>query len=545
MLHWELMMLAPFITKALRWWPAVLALFATGFGAVAVAMLQMHNADQLVNSFLFENYHTFRGAIFPAEHTQLVKWPLFVIPHFFHFAPAAYTVLTVIVVLATVGALLYVLYRIDRRMVVFGALCIMLVSVLLLVPAQAFDGGVTAPLNMAMLTGRNLEYVLYLAVLALLAKTPGLRSWFFAGGTLLLSLLFASDRLFTYCSFGGVALLTVLAIVTNHKAFQRLGRTWLFMGAIAWVLSVGWQAAIGHALVRLASYPQHYEHIATLTGLRQGIAGTLHALALNFGLTTRGGVISLPAFILNVFIVILIMYATYWMIRQLYHLRGHSAKLPRAYSFAAMLLATSLAMIVGFVITNQPYVQNARYLTITLFGGFVTLAVWLRTVPVKVLAAKVRPLLLAGVACVLLAVAATTLHDSKLRANDTLAQRNQKVAAVLQSHHVEYVVGNYWRVVPIRAAMPGASQAISPLQGCTQKTTVLTSSSWRPNLLTHSFAYLLTNQPLSVPQQMCSKRTLTWAYGEPTAEVIISGPQSAPQEVLLIYDSGAAGVRHP
>ena len=540
------MKLPPPVTKALRWWPAAVALLAAGLGAAAASRLQLHNADQLVNGFLFENYHTFHGAIFPAEHTQLLKWPLFVLPQLFHFASAIYVVLTVAAVLGTVGGLLYVLYGINRRPAAFGTLCLLLAPVLLLVPVQVFDGGVTAPLNMAMLTGRNVEYVVYLAALALLVKASRLRSWYVAGSAVLLSLLFASDRLFLYCSFGGVALLGVAAFATEHRALRRLAYAWLAAGSLGWALSLGWQAIIGRTLVHLASYSQHYEHVASLKGVRQGVAGTLQALALNFGLTTRAGPGSLAAFILNILTAGLVVYAACWTIRRLHQLRGQSAELPLALRFAALLLAASFAAVIGFSLVNQPYLQNARYLTITLFSGFVVLAVWLRSISVKrLLAAHAVPLAAAGVACVMLAAVTVIGHDSQLRAKDTLAQRDEKIASVLQKHRVEYLIGNYWRVVPIREATPEAHQAVSPLQGCTQTTTALTSNSWRPDLLTHSFAYLLTSQSLSVPQQACGERLLEWRYGPPTATVIIAGPKSAPRELLLFYDDGAAGVRRP
>jgi len=529
--------------KALRWWPAALTLLVVGFGAGVVSTLQIHNADQLVNGFLFENIHTFRDATFPMEHTQFLKWPLFVLPHLFHFAPLAYSILTILTVLITICALLYVLYVINRRRVVFGALCISLASVLLLVPVQAFDGGVTAPLSMAMLTGRNVEYVVYIAALALLVRMPRLRSWHFAGSTVLLSLLFVSDRLFLYFNFGGAALLGLTALIAGHKTLLRLARNWLAGSVLAWLLSFGLQVVIGHTLVRLVSFPQHYERVSSLTGVRQGVGGTLHALALNFGLTTRAGYASLPAFGLNVLTVGLVIYAVYWTVRRLYRLRRGDTPLPVALSFTAMLLSTSFTAIAGFACINQPYVQNARYLTITIFAGFVVLAVWLRTVQIKVSSAKIVLLAVVGGSCLLLATVAVTVHTNALRGKDRLAQRNQVIVSALQQHPVEYLVGNYWRVVPVRAATYEGHQALSPLQGCSQKTTVLTSETWRPDLRIHSFAYLLTSQSLSVPQQACNKRMIMWLYGKPTSEIIISGPKSAPHELLLFYDNGAAGVR--
>src|SRR5882672_11038931 len=158
-------------------WGALAVLLLSTLGwALASARVQQGNADQLVDGFLFEDGRTFHQALFPATHTLLFKWPLFWSLRWFHFSLGAYSALTAFTALATVGAFAYLLYRIERRPLVFGTVCLALASVLALVPAQVL-GGVTAPLNMAMLTGRNLEYVVYVGALVLQARTKRFRGW--------------------------------------------------------------------------------------------------------------------------------------------------------------------------------------------------------------------------------------------------------------------------------------------------------------------------------------------------------------------------------
>lgn len=517
-----------------------LIVFTSGVWAWSAALLQANNADQLVSGFLFENNLTFQGAIFPLEHMQLIKWPLFMVLSYSHFAPMLYICLTMALVMASVAGLAYVLYAISGRGMAFGLLAVLLSSVLLLVPVQVFDGGVTAPLSMAMLTGRNSEYLVFLGVLALYLKTTRLHSWQWAGTTFLLSLLLASDTLFAYFSVGGALLFGATALLLEHAALQRTALHWLVGSIVAWALSMLWQLGIGHSLTHVISYPLGYGWAANPTDVWHGLVGTMQALALNFGLTPRAGYAAAPAFILNIVTVVLIIYAVGWLGRQFYAARGQNRELPATMSFGGMLLAVAVVAIVGFGLTNQPYAQNARYVTISLFSGFVVLAVWLRAVHFRLPALHLLPLAVVGVGVVLLAAVATIGHNNGLLARDALAQRNQKIAAVLRQHHVEFLVGNYWRVIPIRALTPQASQAVSPQQGCVQKIPVLTSSTWRPDLLTHSFAYLLINQSLGAPQQACSKQLLIQYYGQPTSEVIIAGSKALPSEELLFYDNGAA-----
>src|SRR5881275_3284596 len=47
--------------------------------AILSARLHSGNAEQLINSYLFENNSTFHGAVFPGQHSFLLKWPLFLL----------------------------------------------------------------------------------------------------------------------------------------------------------------------------------------------------------------------------------------------------------------------------------------------------------------------------------------------------------------------------------------------------------------------------------------------------------------------------------
>src|ERR1035437_646667 len=140
-------------------------LFSTTFlWALLSAKLQQNNADQLINPYLLEHSATFRGASFPAAHTLLIKWPLFLLIKVFGYSTATFIGFTVSTVLLTVAALAAIIYRIERRPVIFGTLCLALASVLIIVPAQPYAGGLL-PVNMAMLTTRNIEYLFYIASL--------------------------------------------------------------------------------------------------------------------------------------------------------------------------------------------------------------------------------------------------------------------------------------------------------------------------------------------------------------------------------------------
>ena len=159
------------------------------------------------------------------SHTFFIKWPFFWLIKLLGYTNNAYLAVTVITVLLTIASLVVVLYLIERRFVVFGTICLALASVLLLIPAQPYAGAIL-PVNMAMLATRNLEYVLYIASLVLIIKTPSLRKWQFWVGTVLLALLAAGDKLFLSISLGGAMIALVLYSLRRRWSLVTLSSIW-------------------------------------------------------------------------------------------------------------------------------------------------------------------------------------------------------------------------------------------------------------------------------------------------------------------------------
>ena len=267
---------------------AVAVLVALGtslFWSLSSARLKQGNADQLVDTYLFKNSATLHGAVFPGDHTMLLKWPIFWLTKLFGSTPAAITAFTVILVLFTVICLLLFIYKIERRPLVFGTLCLALASVLLMVPPQSYAGALL-PVNMAMLTTRNIEYVFYIASLALILKSLKIKSWGFWLGVLILSLLIASDKLFLVISIGGAALAMVVYAVFKAWRWVSMFVNWLIVGAICSVIAMVIIWLIG------ASHLTHIGSGATIapytvsSGAKGFVLGGLYAVMgifTNFG----------------------------------------------------------------------------------------------------------------------------------------------------------------------------------------------------------------------------------------------------------------------
>ncbi len=332
----------------------------------------------------------------------------------FHYSASAYISMTVLVALVTINFLAFLLHRIDRRPLVFGLLCLMLASVLVLIPAQVF-GGVSAPLNMALLTGRNLEYVVFISTLLLFIKAKSFKTWQWLLGTALLSLLLASDQLFTPLGIGGGLLLLIIAYSWHHIELLRVARQWLTGSATAWVVAnITLWLVDKYVTGVVGDSSSPYGRINSWHNVWPATMFAVKALLLNFGVTTRSGRLAIIPATINLVTLLIIVWASYQVVQKL-----RSRKQPgTAATLSAMLLATTIAAFVAYIVTDHSYSADARYLTVALFAGFVVLATYLRSVHIK---AKI--LIIVGATCLLatvLGVVSINEHSRQTIVSDEL-----------------------------------------------------------------------------------------------------------------------------
>jgi LmbE family N-acetylglucosaminyl deacetylase len=528
----------------------------TCFWAVLSARLQAHNADQLSDPYLFSSLHTFHAAVFPSAHTFLIKWPLFLLVATFGVINMSLLVVTVGLTLVTVLCFVFVLYKIDRRPLVFGTVCLALSLAFLLIPAQAYPGGLL-PVNMAMLTTRNLEYVVYLLALVCFAKTGRLRSWNFVFGVVLLALLIASDKLFAVLSVGGALLAIGVYALRRNKELVKQISIWLVGSLFAVIAATTLLTLIDKTgfthISGAAASPYGVTHGSK--NLVLGISYAALSLLTNAGANPvydnrllgdlPGSLVhrlwSLTSFVYVVALCVFLytLWAGWSLLRRSLSGPKQKTSFGVASVLAYQLMWSSVAAAGVFVLSNHYYAVDSRYLTIVLFALAVSTVVWLRSKQWR----WPEDLLFIGstlvVAIIIALGVAARISDQQNQALIMLEQRNTLVAQTLKHHKVDVLVGDYWRVLPVKKASAGAIRAL-PLATCTQPTAALTSGAWQPDLKKHSFAYLITldgNTLTNFPQ--CTLAQVAATYGQPNAIQVITGTPTHPAEALLFYDQGA------
>lgn len=567
--HWRQLLRG--LSRVARWRPfrkwyaigAVIVLGATAvFWSVLGARLQLHNADQLSDPYLFTSWNTFHNAQFPAAHTMLLKWPIFWLLAWVGVTPLSVTLATVGLVLVTLAVVVYAMYRIDRRPLVFGTVCLGLALALLLVPAQPYAGGIL-PVNMAMLTTRNVEYAVYLGALMLFASATRLRSLRFVFGTLLLAVLFASDKLFLSLSLGGALLALLCYALFSNWSLTSFAARWLaasIMGALGATVILTTISATHATYLVGSSSPYGLVHgpQGIVLGVAYAVLGFLTNIGANpvYDNTILGHLphdlwraawnLGSVAYVVAAGILVYALVLTWQVVRPTVRAVPRRVRVPKAILLALALVWSTVAALGVFVVSDHYYAVDARYLAIGLFALAVVVSVRLRTIRWH----WAEDLLV--IACALLVTIAlatlTALHayrgQTAVYANIT--QRNNLISTALGRHRVDLLVGDYWRVLPVKFASHN-QLTVLPLGNCTQPVTTLTSRAWQPDLTKHRFAYLVTMDGGLTGFPQCSLQQITARYGRPNATQIIAGTVAKPTEALLFYDAGSqpSGVASP
>lgn len=533
---------------------ALIILFSTTvLWSLLAAKVHSGNADQLINVYLLDNSTTFDEAVFPGAHTFLLKWPIFFLVKFFGSSFASFIVITILVSLLTVGVLAFLLYKIERRPLVFGVLCLALASVLLLVPAQPYPG-ILLPANMAMLTTRNLEYGVFLLALILLIKAPRIKHFYFWLSVIVMALLIATDKLFFALSFGGGLLSLLVYGLTKRTKMIHLSLRWLLL------------SLIGLGLATLILYPagapglpyiidhsslSPFGIIHSLKKFELGVVYASLSILTNFGanpafdttilrnmphdaigrLTGWGGL----AYLINLSILLGGVFFSFKL--WIKSLRNQDeVKLSTTLGLPLLLIWTGLAAVIIYVISNHYFAADARYLTVILFAIFIATASYLSRKQLRPEALALAGLLICLSLLSGLVATIRNYHIEQAALAD-FNKRNSLVAQALVGHPVTTLVGDYWRVVPTRLKADNKIN-ILPQIHCLQNSDVLSSRAWDLNLYEHSFAYLLTRDKSLTDYNNCSLDQVVAAYGRPNSSVLIAGSSDHPLEQLLFYDQG-------
>jgi LmbE family N-acetylglucosaminyl deacetylase len=526
----------------------------TIYWALLGAILHGYNADQIANAYLLESADVFRTAAWPDQHSFLLKWPLFLVVAWFVVNPVVVIITTVLVCLVTVIAFAALLRTIEKRPVPLGTLYVLLASCLMLIPAQPYAGGLL-PVNMAMLTTRNIEYVIYLAALLLSVRADRFRSWKLGAAVTLLAVLIASDKLFMSVSLAtGLGALIVYA-AREQWDYVRHAVRWFVCSTAATIVALVILAIINVSQLTNIAAPTVVGPYGLNTEPRSlAIAGVyaVTGFLTNLGANPASAAVTIGAlpgeyigqligpglvgFSINTFLAFAgLVLALRLLLGSVMSKQHQDVSYNRI--FTVLLLWSAGACVGLFVASKHYYPVDARYMALVLFSLFTVFAQW----------SSVRKKLLLDVhlviaACCVIGIVGSGIfawqaHQTQLQATKGLQARNVSVATLLQERGIRTLVGDYWRVLPVKQASNNV-QTVVPLASCTQLRDVLTSAAWQRNLSDRPFAYLLTISGSATDFPDCTMAQVAQKFGIPDSATVIAGSISKPDELLLFYERG-------
>lgn len=548
---------SPWFPKVYLALSLVILLGSTIFWSILSAKVHSGNADQLVNPYLFDTGSTMRGALLPGQHSFLLKWPVFFLTKFYGETSSSYIFATVALSLTTVASLAYILHRIDRRPLIKGTLFLCLASVLLVIPAQPYPGGLL-PVNMAMVATRNIEYVLYIVCAWGIIRTKRLKSAVWLASCAGLTLLIASDKLFLSLSLGAAVVACIVYVYRQRWLLASFSARWFLTGIVAAAGSLALLGAInaGHIVHISGQGNGPYGLIHSPQQLAHGVLYAALGLFSNFGANAAFDTASAreiprqalhhmfslggPVIAINALILFGGLSAAYNLLHTSLRMpkgKKKEARLTSSQGLSLLLIWTTLAAFGAFVLTDHYYTVDARYLAISLFALFITMATFTRTRQWEAMRLVLIGLIIISAMGLSVPMVLSSYHSER-NASRAFDNRNSLIAQAISNHHVNVLVGDYWRVIPIKQLRRSAT-LVMPLSDCSTARGVLSSSVWQPDLKTNSFAYILSLDKAQTDYPTCSAETIFAAYGKPNVSVVIDGTIEHPKELLLFYDHGS------
>lgn len=526
---------------------SLLSLITTSsYWTLLSAKVESFNSDQLSPPYLFSSFKQVATASLTGSHTYILKWPLFWFIKIYSYSHWAYYAATLACVLIAVLSLAYLIIKIEKRPLYSGLILLALSSVLLLIPPQSYPGALL-PLNMGMLTTRNIEFVLYIAAIYLALKSKKFISFYSISSVSILLLLFVSDRLFLALGLGG----SILAIATlisrkDWKVLSDLDK-WFWYSLFSTITSYVLLGILNssHFIHRLVGTGVGYYSILNsakniFLGIAYSITGTLSNFGANSAYSNLElkklprdmihsffGVSFIPSLI-NIVLFVLIVFAVYKLARR----KGYFDSKSIDNRVLLILLFSTLASYLVFIFTNHYYQVDARYLGIVLFTGFIALAHYSRLITLKPKLIGYSSIAL--IISILIGMFAFwDIYRAQIKAYDNINNRDLMVVSAANSQNIKFLLGNYWRIYHIKY-LAGKTLEPYPYDLCSSNLTPKLQS----DLKTKPFTYLLSYDKNLTGQSGCSSDKIVNNLGNPNRSLLVDGTLSKPNEQLLTYELG-------
>lgn len=517
-------------------------------------VIQTNNHDNLIDNYMFESPETFKESLFPAAHTFLMKWPMFALSAALGNSPQVYIAGAIILYTLTILGFLFVIFMLTKRNPLITAFSALVLSnILLMIPPQPIDGALL-PLNMAMITTRNIEFLLLFAFIYLVLRSKKITSIPFIFATLALTLLGASDKLFLMTGLVSGALYIAYIYSPFGKRLRTRSDSKItpFLPLISASLSYILATIILTVIVKFditripdVTNTAPFELIGSMWQFFEAIAGALQATIANFGAGFFGKPlgVSTGLFAINGLFLLLAIYSLYLLFFKKKTTIDFKKVNKTSLKFAFWLLLAYASAFLLFVASDHQYTIDGRYLTSALFAGITGIALMLKASPIRY---KNTILIIACVALAILTPAyLLSARNTFSRATDAtqtaIGNSTDKIAQILKESNAQVFAANYWLASPVRLK---TNNSITPVlmseHACNTPNTFLTSKQWyAPSNEVRVSALSIRRDVNTTPitfNNGCSPEYLNSHFGEQyTEHILLSDDAGLPLDIIRIY----------
>lgn len=536
-------------------------LASSSIWATLSARLQLSNASQLVNGFLFHNLQSVHEALLPSSQSLLIKWPLFLLIGTKSALPTAFVIATICLVLVTLIGLALLVTKITDKPLLAGTIILAISSMLLLSPA-ASNSGILLPDNMAMLAVRNIEHIVYIIGLVFIVRSRRVAGKAFLIGLSIIALSIANDAYFVFIGVGGAILMAAIYTLYRQWSFVHIALRWLTASTLGSLIAFGLLLALSMlgfthivfgeriAIDKFTYMPKEiFLNIVRtiLDFLSHFGANPSHAAtelsAIPREIYNQIADVSTLTYIINFALLVIGIGMISLLFKATISYRPKQAARPQVpVALSMMLLAAALFTFITAIFTKHDAFATRQFTFIFFFAiaigatAYANIMQWRSTTLVVT-----GFVLLAGIIA-----GSPSLYTAFHKYSASAAVMNEQTIAIQQAlanHKVDYLVGDYERVVPANLSSTG-NFAIAPLESCITFSQTRTSTTWQPDLKKHSFAYLLTlDSSAGRTHAACNLDTVQETYGQPNASLVIAGTPAEPKELLLFYDFGENSIK--
>lgn len=511
----------------------------------------MNNADNLIDSILFNSNTSLNEVVFPGTHTFFVKWPLFWI--FGIFGRDSIYIGTILIYIITVFLVILIIHyfiknsliesedRLKKYYLLMNISILIFNSLLLFVGAQTEIGSLV-PIGMGMISTRNIEYAifLYTTIFIINNAKSSLKLKFrgYARISILSFLLIFSDHLFIPLYLGFIIGLLFIKTI-KMRVNRKFEITQDFLNTLKSLITIGgvifFTVIISFLLDScniLNFNTAGYDNNESISPYKLNINASFSEILIAIWRAILD-LIGANSFINILLIILSLISQVLIIIKILKNVKDSILSL-----MVCGLLFASILDIVAYISTEHNYYTDSRYLAIISFWELFSLIFLIRWLVEQNSRLKVCISILAITLIINSGFGVFYQYYTDKAQSDIFSERSDKNLKIIQKieelNLPKILVGDYWRVVPIASY----DYSITPIMinNCkfTRRGELTTQKWYKADYDEYTYLLSLDNSSMAgFPN--CNQEDTYSLLDKPEQQVVIKGSEENPEELLLVY----------